>query len=115
VPRTTVTPQRATSAGITPAYEPANVAGNSYRLAPGRVMHVKNGSGASVTVTIPTPATADQLVDGLAVPDRTIAVGAGSERLIALGTTAAYKQPGGVANIDYSAVTSVTVAVFDIP
>lgn len=115
MPRTTVTPQRATSAGITPAYEPANVAGNAIRLARGRVVHVKNGSGSSVTVTIPTPATLDALVDGLAVPDRAIAIPAGAERLIALGTIAAYRQPGGVANLDYSAVTSVTVAAFDIP
>lgn len=114
MPRTSITGQRPTSAGLTPAYEPANVAGNMFRLAPGRVLHVKNGSGASVTVTIPTPAAADRLVDGLAVPDRAIAVAAGAERLIALGTSPAYKQPGGVAHIDYSAVTSVTVALFDL-
>jgi hypothetical protein len=111
VPRTAITPQKATSGGLAPAYEPANVAGNSYQMLNGRVLHVKNGSGVSVTVTIPTP----QTVDGLAVADRTIAVPASGERLIALGRTSAYKQPGYVAFIDYSAVTSVTVAVFDIP
>lgn len=109
--RTAITAQKITSAGIAPAYEPANVAGNSYRLVAGRYLHVKNGSGASVTVTVPTPG----LVDGLAVADRTVAVPAAGERLIALGTTATYKQAGGVAHVDYSAVTSVTVAVFDTP
>lgn len=111
MPRTAITPQRGTSAGLAPAYEPANVAGNSYLLRSGRVLHVKNGSGSSVTVTVPTPG----VVDGLAIADRTIAVPASGERLVALGTTDAYKQAGGVAYIDYSAVTSVTVAVFDIP
>lgn len=115
MPRTAITPQTVTSTGLAPAYEPANVAGNSFRMQASRVLHVKNGSGSSVTVTIPTPASVDQLVDGLAVPDRTIAVAAGTDRLIGLSTIAAYKQPGGVANVDYSAVTSVTVAVFDIP
>jgi hypothetical protein len=109
MPRTAITPQRITSAGLAPAYEPANVAGNSFRLSTGRFMHVKNGSGGSVTVTIPTPGT----VDGLAIADRSVAVPAAGERLIALGTAGTYKQAGGVAFVDYSAVTSVTVAVFD--
>jgi hypothetical protein len=109
--RTPITAQAVTSAGRAPAYEPANVDGNSFRLLPGRALHVKNGSASAVTVTAPTP----QLVDGLAVADRTITVAAGGEQLIAFGTTAAYKQAGGVVHIDYSTVTTVTVAVFDIP
>jgi hypothetical protein len=111
MPRTAITPQRATSAGLAPAYEPANVAGNSYRLATGRVLHIKNASGASVTVTIPTPGS----VDGLAVADRTVAVPAATDRFIALSKQSVYQQTGGTAHVDYSAVTSVTVAAFDIP
>jgi hypothetical protein len=111
VARTAITAQKITSAGITPAYEPANVDGNSYRLIAGRCLHVKNGSGVTVTVTVPTPGTED----GLAIADRTVAVPAATERLIALGAGRTYKQPGGVAHIDYSAITSVTVAVFDTP
>lgn len=109
--RTAITPQKATSAGLAAAYEPANADGNSYRLSTGRVLHVKNGSGGSINVTVPTPGT----VDGNAIADRVVAVGAGAEKFIALGTTAAYKQSGGVAHVDYSAVTTVTVAVVDIP
>ncbi|HEY1180249.1 MAG TPA: hypothetical protein VGF17_29175 [Phytomonospora sp.] len=112
MPRTAITPQKATSAGLAPAYEPANASGNSFQLLNGRVLHVKNGSGSPVTVTIPTPGTVDT---DLAVADRTIAVPAGAERLIAVGRNPAYRQPGWVAFVDYSAVTSVTVAVFDIP
>lgn len=109
MPRTAITPQRITAAGLAPAYEPANVAGNSYKLQASRVLHVKNGSGGSVTVTIPSTAT----VDGLAVPNRTVTVAAGADRLVALGAGAAHKQTGGVTYVDYSAVTSVTVAVLD--
>ena len=112
--RTTITSQRPTSAGLAPAYEPANVDGNQYRLTPGRVLHVKNGSGADLTVTVPTPASADRLVDGLAVPDRTYTIATAAERLIALGTSPAYRQAGGVAHINYSAATSVTVALFEL-
>jgi hypothetical protein len=35
--------------------------------------------------------------------------------LIALGRADAYKQSDGTAWLDYSAVTSVTVAVVDVP
>lgn len=113
--RTLITPQRATSAGLEAVYEPANVDGNSYRMVTGRVLHVVNGSGADITVTIPTPASVDTLVDGLAVPSRTITVTAGEGRFIALGNSSVYRQTGGVAHVDYSAVTTVTVAVIDVP
>lgn len=111
MPRTAITPQRATSAGLAPAYEAANGLGNSFPLVAGRALHVKNASAAAVTVTVPTPGT----VDGLAIADRTISVAAGGDQLIGLGTNAAYRQPDGTALVDYSAVASVTVAVIDVP
>jgi hypothetical protein len=111
MPRTPITPQAVTSAGLVPAFEPANVAGNSYRLAAGQMLTVKNGSGSSVTVTIPTP----MQVDGLAVADRTYTVAAGASQDIALGKGDVYRQPGGVVFVNYSAVTSVTVAVRSVP
>ncbi|WP_426568091.1 hypothetical protein [Streptomyces canus] len=69
---------------------------------------VKNGSGASVTVTLATPET----VDGdLAVADRTVTVPAAGEMTIPI--TDRYRNPStGRCAITYSAVTSVTVAVF---
>lgn len=112
--RTVITPQRAGSAGLEAVYEPANADGNSFKMVSGRVLHVVNG-GSDITVTIPTPANVDQLVDGLAVPSRTITVTGGESRFIALGNTGTYRQSGGVAHVDYSAVTSVTVAVVDVP
>jgi hypothetical protein len=109
MPRTVITPQRLTAAGITPTYEAANVLGNSYKLAAGRIMHVKNGAGAPITVTIPTT----QAVDGLTVPARTVTVPATSDKFVALGTAATHRQTGGLVNVDYSSVTTVTVAVLD--
>lgn len=109
--RTLITPQAVGSSGDTPTYEAANAAGNSFQLASGRVLHIKNGGAAVCNVTIETPMT----VDGLAVADRTIPVAAGSFLFLALGTQDVYRQSGGVAYIDYDQVTSVTVAVLSIP
>lgn len=110
MPRTAITPQKATAAGLTVAFEPANVDGNSFLPANGRVVHVRNGSAAPVTVTLPTPAT----VDGLAIADRAVSVAAGAHAAISVGPTAGvYAQTTGVVHMDWSAVTTVTVAVID--
>lgn len=108
MPRTAITPQRPAPVGqIT--YEAANALGNSYGPRDGRLAHVKNGSGASITLTITTPGT----VDGLAIADRTATITAGTDQFIALGIGSAYVQSDGSVWLDYSAVTSVTVAVID--
>lgn len=111
--RTLITPQPVGSAGANATYEPANAAGNSYRLASGQVLHVKNGGASACNVTIETPLT----VDGLAVADRVVTVAAGAAEFIALGTdpNGVYRQSGGVVYVDYDQVTSVTVAVLTIP
>lgn len=112
MPRTVITPQQITSAGVTPTFEAANVLGNAVVLAYGRCLRVKNGSGSIITVTLPTPGT----VDGLAIADRTVSVPATTgDVLIALGRGDAYRQPDATASIDYSAITSVTVCVVDVP
>lgn len=111
MPRTAITAQQATSAGLVPNFEPANVDGNSFTLRQARALRVKNGSAASVNVTLPTPGT----VDGLAIDNRVIAVAAGADMVIGLGRGDAYRQTDGTVHVDYSAVTTVTVAVLDLP
>jgi hypothetical protein len=110
MPRTAITAQAITAAGVAATYEPANVLGNSYALVPSRVLHVKNGGGSSITVTIPST----QSVEGLAVPNRTITVTNGTDKFISLGASGAHRQTDGSVNVDYSGVTSVTVAVLDV-
>lgn len=109
--RTLITPQAVGSGGKVATYEAANAAGNSFQLTSGRLLHLKNGGASVCNVTVETPLT----VDGLAVADRSIAVAAGTNLFLALGTQDVYRQPGGVVFIDYDQVTSVTVAVLSIP
>ena len=112
MPRTAITPQKATAAGLAVTFEPANSLGNSYNAAKGRALHVRNGSASPITVTLPTPATAD----GLAIADRAITVAAGAHTVIGIGSQAGiYAQTDGTVWADYSAVTTVTVAVVDQP
>jgi hypothetical protein len=70
------------------------------------ILHVKNGGGSSINVTIDTPGS----VDGLAVGNLVVAVPAGAERFIGPFPTNIYSQADGNLYVDWSAVTSVTVA-----
>jgi hypothetical protein len=71
-------------------------------------LHVKNGSGSSVTVTLAYPGKydGDQTVSG-----RTFTVAATSGHSV-IPVRDVYRDPStGVASITYSSATSVTVAV----
>jgi hypothetical protein len=71
----------------------------------GTLLIVKNGSGASINVTFDTPGS---LPTGDAYPDKVYAVPAAGERWIPV--LADYRQPGGLANVAFSATASVTAA-----
>lgn len=108
MPRTPVTPQRVDVLATAVTLEPANVLGNSLALDARRVLLVRNGSAAAVTVTLPTTAT----VEGLIVPDRTVSVPAAADRFIRLSGNSV--QTDGTVSVNYSAVTSVTVAYLEV-
>ena len=100
--------------GITPSYEAANVDGNMWRNSGRETIHVINGGGGAVTVTLPTPATTGS---GLTIEDRDIVVGAGADAMIGTLKPGEHNQAAGTADagkayIDYSGITSVTFGVF---
>lgn len=102
--------QPITNVGLVPTYTAAAGGGDKAATGPGLFLHVKNGAASAITVTLETP----QTVDGLAVADREITVGATAEVMIALPHL--YRHPAdGLASIAYSAVTSVTVAAVRAP
>lgn len=103
--RTALLVQRPDADGMIPSYAAANVAGHSF-TAVNAFIHVKNGGGSGITITLPSPGT----VEELAIADRTIAVAAGAEVMFV--PSAAVKDASGSMNIDFSSVTSVTIAAF---
>ena len=110
MPRTVVTPQAVTSAGLGPTFEGANLVngdGHMYLWGDKRILVVVNGSGASVNVTVQTPGS----IDGtLAIPDRVVAVPAGATRYMEFENEA-YRQPDGMVYFQFSANTTITLAV----
>ena len=91
--------------GVAPNLGPATGGGDTLAGVAGSVLHVKNGGGSSINVTITDPGKTPA---GSAASNPVIAVPAGGERLIKLG--AAFNDPTtGYTAIAYSGVTTVTV------
>ncbi|MFF7991770.1 hypothetical protein ACFZDG_18495 [Kitasatospora xanthocidica] len=99
-------------AGLSPAYSAAAGGGDKVAMSGDRTfLHVKNGGGAPVAVTL----TATGAVRGQTVTSPTVSVPASGERMI--GPLTADLLAGasdGLAAIAYSATTSVTVAAVRI-
>lgn len=109
--RTALTLQSIVRTGLSPAYTGANADGHSVTNEGKKTLvHVKNGGGSSINVTIQTPNT----VDSLAVSDRVVSVPSGEERMIGPFPVETYNQSDGTIYVDFSAVTSVTVAAFKV-
>ena len=105
----TYTVQTVTRSGITPTKNA--VASSDNFVNDGRtVLHVTNGSGGSLTVTIVTPNTSD----GLAVADRTVTIPNGEERVIGPFPRSVYNDSDGNVTVQFSATTSVTCQVLSV-
>jgi hypothetical protein len=106
----TLTTQSVTTAGLEATYvTPTATTGDRFLPAAGTFIHIINGSGGSVNITLTTPYT----LDGLALADRVIAVPASEERFIAVPDTL-YRSSDGLGDLLVSSVTSVTIAVIRI-
>lgn len=85
----------------------ANADGHSFPVQDGLVLAVKNGSASPITVTVQTPRT----VDGMAIAERTVTVAASG---IALITGFSNRVYSNTVRVDFSDVTTVTVALYQI-
>lgn len=82
--------------------------GDTTEVGPGKFLVVNNADASSKTVTVATPGTKS----GFAIADGTYVVAAGKTCIIPLSS--AFRGGSGRSAVTYSAVTSVTVGVFDI-
>lgn len=101
-----LTIQQIAEAGIVPAYAAVTVA-DSFQSDGRTFLHVKNASGASINVTVTSQAGA---TPGLAQSNRVVAVAAGTERMIGPFPVQGYTDTGGLVQVAYSAIGSITAA-----
>lgn len=109
-----LTIQEVTVAGINPSY--AAAAGGGDTFAPTspepHILHVKNGGGGSITVTIDDPTSASPGAATQFNPDAAVTVTNGQERMIEIDPGRFVNTSTGNVSITYSGVSSVTVGVF---
>lgn len=107
---TVLTVQDVTAAGIIPSYAAASTGGDTFANN-GRVMlHVKNGGASSITVTIVSAKTCNFGFQH----DLTVTIDAGSEKMIGPFAPERFNNDSGLVAVNYSAVTSVTVAALEV-
>jgi hypothetical protein len=80
-------------------------------------LHVKNGGGSSINVTITAQQTSRSVpgMGAMTKSNQVVAVGAGAEKMIGPFPPDAYKDSSGLVNVAYSATTSVTAAAVKVP
>lgn len=102
----TVSLDRIQATGTDPTYNAASAGGDKVPPGDDVALHVKNGSGASITATVVTPGT----VAGQAIGDVDVAVPAGESRFIGPLTRDLFAADDGLVDVTWSATTSVTFA-----
>ncbi len=94
--------------GVAVSGAAAAVGGDKFGNNGSQMLYVNNASVGSVNVTLAT----SQTVDGQAVADRVVAVAAGAAKMIGPFKPSQYNDVDGFVQVTYSAVTTVTVAVY---
>lgn len=98
-------------AGVSGALTAAAGGGDSFANDGRTYLDINNGSGGSITVTFVT----QQTIDGLAVADLAVAVGAGVRTKVGPFPPSIYNDANGRVQVTYSGVTSLTVNPFRVP
>jgi hypothetical protein len=110
-----LTKQSINRAGVGPTY--AAAAGGGDQVAPSAqtFLHVKNGSGGALTVTVAAVAGAAPYAN-LPIGNLAVSVPAGGERMIGPILPAPFADPANSGNavITYSGVTSLTIAALEL-
>jgi hypothetical protein len=111
----TLTTQVVNRAGLGPTYAAAAGGGDAMACGSGMFLHVKNGGGSPITVTLTVPA-ARTYEPNVAITSPQITVPATTgERMIGPVDANTFTDPvTGLCTLTYSAVTTVTVAAIQL-
>lgn len=112
MPRTALTVQEVSISGVVPSYAAGDAVNHHQFLNDGNVfLHVKNGGGSPINVTLSVPIKHN----GLTITNPVIAVANGSEKMIGPFDPTDFNQAGGLVYADLSGATTVTLAAIRIP
>lgn len=93
------------TAGYTPTYASAAGGGDQFSNDGKTLIHIKNGSGGSITVTIASQVACSQG----GTHNTAVAIPAGEERFIGPFPPDRYCDANGMTQLTYSGVTSLTI------
>ena len=110
----TLAKQTITPTGLNPTYTAAAGGGDKVQAGPNVFLHVKNGGGAPITVTIDDPTSVGPSGAQSFNPDLSVSVTNAQERMIGPLTDRFTNPADGLVAITYSGVTTVTVAAFQL-
>lgn len=109
----TLTAQEIVEAGLEASYDAATGGGDDFVNNGKEFIHVKNGSGGDITVTVTAQRTITNKAGfgPMTKSDSAVVVTAGEERFIGPFPISAFNNSTGKAVITYSGVTSLTIAI----
>lgn len=107
----TLAVQKVVVTGLTPSYAAAAAGGDQFANSGKAMIHAKNASAGSLTVTVNSQTNCSQGFDH----DAAVAIPAGQERMIGPFPKGRFDDANGNVQITYSGVTSLTVAVVEVP
>lgn len=102
--------QKLNRAGVALNFAAAAAGGDRFPRTTRGYLHVKNGGGAAITVTLNSQKPCDQGFDH----DELVNVPAGAERLIGGFADDRFADAQGYVNVTYSAVAGLTVAAVEV-
>ena len=109
--RGAITLQNISLSGITPSFAAAASDGDGFLNTGDTYLQIKNGSGADITAAMQTPAK----IDGIDIAEITVVIPATTgNKIIGPFETHIFNQSDGKVYVDYTAVTTVTVAAFKL-
>ena len=112
-----LTPQAIVAAGIVPTYSAVNSEDTLKIDDTGRhFLHVKNGGGGSINVTLVARKTTARVPGAgvVTISNNVVAVGNGAEKMIG-PIEPAFADGDGIVTIQYSGTSSVTAKAFQLP